>query len=564
MTRMRKKGGDPPANRGISVTLVLALLAVLLAACDPAEGRFRESPAASPGTPQVLRNSEGSEVDNRPSLTYWAELNGNAASIKSSFGEVPFFQEWQRRTGVELHFIQPPGNQGKEALSILLASGELPDLIEYEWINYPGGPEKAINDGYILRLNEIIDQYAPHLKKYLSEHPEIDLQVRTANGSYYAFPFIQGDKRLRTYQGPIIRKDWLDELGLEVPVTIEEWHDVLKAFKERKGAKAPLTFLGVPNPLFGIEGGGFVGAYGIKKDFYQEHGKVKFGAIEPEYKAFLALFRDWFKEGLIDPNLAAVDSETQDTSMILGRSGASIWNAGAGIGTWLPIMKAKDPAVELAPVPYPVLKKGDRPKFGQFAPAVGTSGGVAISTSNRQVEEAVRMLDYGYSPEGHMLFNFGIEGVSYEMKDGYPAYTDLILNNPNRWAPSQALAMYTRASYFGPFVQDVRYMEQYYTLKEQQEAIRLWSDTDASLHNLPTLPKTEEESTEFSVIMQDVNRMVDEMSLKIIYGVEPLDAFEGYVEQIHAMGIDRAIQIQQQSLDRFNQALSVKGMDGNR
>jgi len=168
------------------------------------------------------------------------------------------------------------------------------------------------------------------------------------------------------------------------------------------------------------------------------------------------------------------------------------------------------------------------------------------------------MLDYGYSPEGHMLFNFGIEGVSYEMKDGYPAYTDLILNNPNQWAPSQALAMYTRASYFGPFVQDVRYMEQYYALPEQQEAARLWSDTDAALHILPVLPKTEEESTEFSVIMQDVNRLVDEMSLKIIYGMEPLDAFEGYVEQIHAMGIDRAIQIQQQSLDRYNAALSAR------
>ncbi|WP_232436412.1 extracellular solute-binding protein [Paenibacillus rubinfantis] len=558
MMRKRKGSGAHLAHQGLPVLLMLAMLTVLLGACDLAEGRFRMDSAASAGVSKNVGNYGGSALTNLSPLTYWAELNGNAASIKSSFGEVPFFQEWQRRTGVKLDFIQPPGNQGKEALSVLLASGELPDLIEYEWIHYPGGPEKAINDGYILRLNEIIDQYAPHLKKYLSEHPEIDLQVRTANGSYYAFPFIQGDQRLRTYQGPIIRKDWLDELGLNVPVTIEEWHEVLKAFKERKGAKAPLTFLGVPNPLFGIEGGGFIGAFGIKKDFYQEQGRVKFGAIEPEYKAFLALFRDWYKEGLIDPNLAAVDSETQDTSMILGRSGASIWNAGAGIGTWLPIMKANDPAVELAPAPYPVMKTGDRPKFGQFAPAVGTSGGVAISTSNRQVEEAARMLDYGYSPEGHLLFNFGIEGVSYEMKDGYPAYTDLILNNPNQWAPSQALAMYTRASYFGPFVQDVRYMEQYYTLEEQQEAIRLWSDTDASLHNLPTLPKTEEESTEFSVIMQDVNRIVDEMSLKLIYGIEPLDAFEGYVEQIHAMGIDRAIQIQQQSLDRYNQALSAK------
>ncbi|MGG6312439.1 extracellular solute-binding protein [Paenibacillus macerans] len=554
---MRKGQGRRGLSAARGLLAMLLMLVALLGACDRNEGQSRAQEAASAGHP-VRQPDTARLSEERVSMTYWAELNGNAASIKPRFSEVPFFQEWQRRTGVKLEFIQPPANQGKEAISILLASGELPDLIEYEWIHYPGGPEKAISDGYILRLNEIIDRFAPNLKKYLSEHPDIDRQVRTANGSYYAFPFIQGDQRLRTYQGPIIRKDWLDELGLEVPGTIDEWHDVLKAFKERKGAEAPLTFLGVPNPLFGIEGGGFIGAFGIKKDFYQEQGRVKFGVIEPEYKEFLALFREWYKEGLIDPNLAAVDSETQDTNMILGRSGASIWNAGAGIGTWLPVLQARDAAAELAPAPYPVFNKGEHPKFGQFAPAVGASGGVAISANNRHVEEAARMLDYGYGPEGHMLFNFGIEGVSYEMKGGYPAYTDLILNNPDRWAPSQALAMYTRASYFGPFVQDVRYMEQYYTLTEQQEAIRLWSDTDAALHNLPTLPKTEAESTEFSVIMQDVNRIVDEMSLKIIFGIEPLEAFDGYVEQIQAMGIDRAIQIQQQSLDRFNQALPVK------
>lgn len=493
--------------------------------------------------------------NNDGKLTYWAELNGNAASIKSSFNEVPFFQEWQRRTGVNLQFIRPPANQAKEAINVLLTSGELPDMIEYEWSNYPGGPEKAIKDGYILRLNDVIDQYAPHLKQYLTEHPDIDMQIRTANGSYYAFPFIQGDDKLRTYQGPIIRKDWLDELGLDVPTTIDEWHTVLQAFKDKQGAEAPLTFLGVPNPLFGIEGGGFIGAFGIKKGFYVEDGQIKFGAQEPEYKAFLSLFREWYAEGLIDKNLAAVDSETQDTNMTTGRSGAGIWNAGAGIGTWLPILQEIDPQAKLVPAPYPVMNQGDRPKFGQLAPAIGSSG-VAISSNSHHVEEAARMLDYGYGPEGHLLFNFGIEGVSFEMKDGYPTYTETILKNPDKWSPAQALAMYTRASYFGPFVQDTRYMEQYYTLPEQKEAVQLWSSTDAVLHQVPTLPKTEKESTEMSVIMQEVNKVVDEMSLKIIFGIEPVDAFDTYVEQLKSLQIDRAIEIQQQALERYNRAVS--------
>ncbi|NBD28123.1 extracellular solute-binding protein [Paenibacillus sp. T1] len=484
-------------------------------------------------------------------LTYWAELNGNAASAKQRFRDVPFFQEWQRETGVNLTFIQPPANQAKEAINVLLASGELPDMIEYDWSNFPGGPEKAIKDGYILRLNDAIDRYAPNLKAYLDAHPDIDKQIRTADGSYYAFPFVQEDDRLRTYQGPILRKDWLDELGLDVPETIADWHAVLQAFKERKGVEAPLTFLGVPNPLFGIEGGAFIGAYGIKKGFYLENGQVKFGPQEPGYKSFLALLRDWYAEGLIDPNFAAVDSETQDVSMLTGRSGASIWNAGAGIGTWLPLLRQRDPAAELTAAPYPVLHRGERPKFGQKAPSIGSSGGVAIAKTSANVEEAVRLLDYGYGPEGHMLFNFGIEGLSYEMKDGYPKYTDLIMSNPDKLAPSQALAMYTRASYNGPFVQDVRYMEQYYAMPEQKEAIRLWSDTDTDSHMLPATPKTEKESAELSVIMQDASTLVDEMSLKFILGIEPLEGFDAYVGTLKSLGIDRAVAIQQTAFDRF-------------
>ncbi|WP_438444049.1 extracellular solute-binding protein [Gorillibacterium sp. sgz5001074] len=483
-------------------------------------------------------------------MTYWAELNGNAGSVKPTFQEVPFFQEWQKRTGVRLKFIQPPANQAKEALNVLLASGELPDMIEYEWNRFPGGPVKAINDGYILRLNDLIDKHAPHLKAYLKEHPEIDKQLKTDDGSYYVFPFIRGDDLLRTYQGPILRKDWLDELGLPLPETIEDWHTVLKAFKERKGVLAPLTFLGVPNTLFGVEHGGFVGAFGVKKGFYQEDGKVKFGPLEAGYKQFLLTFRQWYAEGLIDRNFATSDAKTLDSSMVTGRSGATIWNAGAGIGKWQPLLTERDAKAQLEPAPYPVLKRGEQPKFGQRSYSYEGTGGVAISRKSLHAEEAVQLLDYGYSPEGHMLFNFGVEGVSYRMEDGQPKYTELITNHPDKLAPAQALAMYTRVSYFGPFVQDLRFMDQFYTLPQQKKAVRIWSDTDADRYMMPQIPMTEKENAEFSSIMNDVTALVDEMSLKLILGMEPPESFEAYNAQIKQLKIDRAIQLQQMALDR--------------
>lgn len=527
--------------------LILLLAVLVLSGCFAGERGQRQdfSPAVEPE-----EEAGGAQLPGRE-LTYWAELNGNAGSVRPTFMDVPFFQEWQKRTGVRLKFIQPPANRAKEALNVLLASGEVPDMIEYEWERFPGGPQKAINDGFIRKLNDVIDRYAPNLKRYLQEHPEVDKQVKTAEGSYYLFPFIRESDQLRTFQGPIIRRDWLDDLGLGVPETIEEWYTVLKAFKEKKGAEAPLSFLGVPNALQAMENGAFSGAFGVIKGFYLLDGRVKYGPLEPGYKAFIATFRQWYKEGLIDRNIAAVDTRSLDASILSGRSGATIWNAGAGIGTWQPLLTAADPEARLAGAPYPVLRKGERPFYGQRSHYV-SSGGVAISAKSDQVVKAVRMLDYGYSPEGHMFFNFGMKGISYTMKGDYPQYTDLILRNPDKLAPSQALAMYSRASYFGPFVQDERYAEQYYSLPQQREAVKLWADTDVDAHLLPPTPKTELENAELSVIMQDVSLLVDEMSLKLILGIEPMEAYDSYLDKIRSMRIDRALEIQETALARYN------------
>lgn len=165
---------------------------------------------------------------------------------------------------------------------------------------------------------------------------------------------------------------------------------------------------------------------------------------------------------------------------------------------------------------------------------------------------AARLLDYGYSEAGHMLFNFGIEGTSYKLENGYPKYTDLIMKNPDKLAPAQAMSMYIRANYSGPFVQDKRYIEQYLALPTQRDAVGIWQKTDMGKYQLPPITPTPEESSEFAKIMTDINTLVDEMTLKIILGTEPLDSFEKYQEKMKSLKLDRAIQIQKAALDRYN------------
>lgn len=77
--------------------------------------------------------------------------------------------------------------------------------------------------------------------------------IKTDDGNYFAFPFIRGEDKLCYTVGGFVRQDWHEELGMEVPTTVDEWHDVLTAFKEEKGAEAPLALTGpisrTPIPL---------------------------------------------------------------------------------------------------------------------------------------------------------------------------------------------------------------------------------------------------------------------------------------------------------------------------
>jgi len=553
-------------KRIVAILTGLSMTVTLLAGCGDAKKQesVQNAPKAeSSSQTETSSASQTAEENNSTDgftypltdgskLTYWAELNQNVSANYVNLGETPFAQAWMEQTGVEIDFQHPPANQGKEQFSLLLADGNLPDLMEYAWMSYPGGPEKAIQDGNIIALNDVFEQYCPNLMKYLEENPDIERMIKTDEGHYYVFPFIRGDDALCNTIGLMLREDWLKELNLEVPTTIDEWHTVLTAFKEKKGATAPFTWEYTMGALTQVNP--FAYAYGTTQEFYKgTDGKIYFGAVEEGYKEYLTTFNQWYKEGLLDQDLATLALDQVSAKMTNGSAGASMGWAGSRMGTWINAAQATDSDYMLVAAPYPTLVKGDKPEMGQIDNRYPNQGCVAITTSCQDVETAARLLDYAYSEEGHMLFNFGIEGESFTMIDGYPTYTDTILNNPDGWSVAQSLSAYIRGNYNGPFVQDIRYLEQYYTIDNQKETNAVWGATNAASYKIPPITPTAEESKEFSTIMNEINTYRDEMTLKFIFGTENLDDFEDYVKTIENMGLKRALEIQNAALERYQE-----------
>lgn len=497
-------------------------------------------------------NSEGTDkpvypMDTNDTFSYWAPINGNLITFTTNLADAPVGKAIAEATGVKVEYIHPTDGQAEEQFNLLLASTKLPDVLEYDWSIYPGGPEKAITDGVIIPLNDLIDQYAPNLKKLLESDPELDKMVKTDSGQYYAFPMVRNSEGV-VFRGPMLRKDWLDELSLEVPVTIDDWHTVLTAFKEKKGAVAPLTAL-YQNKMNLQDA--FFGAYKTSHGFYiNDEGKVNFGPLDPQYKDVMTLFRQWYSEGLIDKDFPIVERNTLDKRLLNGESGATVFLLGGGMGKWLESGKAQDPAFDLVAAPYPVVNAGERPFTGQrdFKYNPKASAAITTSASKEELETIVKWLDFAFSEQGTMIYNFGIEGESYTIENGVPTFTDMIVKN-EKYTSQQMLAQYTIPN--GAY--QMHEQKTTNTFPQQDDAVKIWAETDAEKHIMPAfITPTVDESKKVAQTMTAINTYLEEMFIKFIMGNEPIDNFDKFVKQLEDMGIRDVITIYQDALDRYN------------
>lgn len=486
----------------------------------------------------VTKTEDGKNV-----FSWWIPLYPNVAQNASSFSEVPLYQEVEKRTNTKINFIHPPAGQETEQFNIMIASGEYPDIITRDFFTYKGGPQKAIDDGVIIELDPYLKEYAPNYMKILKENPQWEKESTLDSGKHYTMASFRGDDYLLCWFGPQIRKDLLDKAGLPVPETIDEWDTVLRAFKNM-GIKYPLTSKGLQIHW------GWLGAYGVGENYYQENGVVKYAPMEKGYKDFIAQMAKWYKDGLLDPDFATQDAKTFDTKILTGDVGAYNTGAGGGMGKFIPVLAQNIPGAKLVGAKYPSLVKGQKAKYGQRDDNYFRSTSTSVSTNAKNPAEVVKFLDFGYSEEGHMLYNFGIEGTSYEMKDGYPTYTEYITKNSEGMSMAAALCRYTASSYCGPFVQDKRYYEQYLPYPEQKEAIKLWSDHDAVL-KLPPITFKEEESAFIATKSTEIETYAKECIIKFIMGQISIDNYDEFVSTLKKMGVDDVLKKYQAAYNRY-------------
>lgn len=477
--------------------------------------------------------------EDKPTLTVWAYWTNS--DLYSDQGDWEYWQAIEEACNVNLEFLDSSG--GKDALSLLAGTDDLPDIIiDYDG-TFPGGVQKMLMDGSIISLNELMDNGSlPNFKAYLESDPDVDKLCKNNEGEYAWVPMIRTPDSPLVFNGNMIRQDWLDELGLEMPTTLDEMEQVLLAFKDQKGCDAGFSFIYGNYSLI-------VNSFGIMEGMYVDaDNKVHFGAIEDEYLDFLTLFNDWMNKGIIDPDGFTQDADSFFAKVASGRTGL-VWGYTGGTLGKIQTMEETTPEMDFEPMPNPVQNEGDTFAVDQSSYRVNNIGGT-ISATCKNPEAAARVLDYNFSEEGNMLANYGKEGVTYEMVNGKPEFTDFVLHNPDGLSIEKALSIYAGCNN-KPFLVQKDYMLGGYAYDVQKKSLEVWATPDATIKAMPPQTMTEEEVAEYNSIMTDIQTYVDEYKLKFILGTESLDNFPQFVENIKNMGIERAIEIRQAEYDRY-------------
>ncbi len=497
----------------------------------------------------VVQTDGGSilPVKKSVTLTIWAANLG--AAVIPNLKDAACYKAFEEATGVKINFIHPPVSQEKEVLNITIASNDLPDMIENINTYYRGGLSKAYADGVIIDMKPLMELYAPNLVALYKEYPDLNAEVETIDGRYYAVPWIKGSNAIRTQNGLIMRKDLLDKLKINVPTNFEEFERTLKAFKD-SGVKVPLEL-----SKFDLKRESIAGIFGLEGNtgYILENGKVQYWAYSERFIDYITTLAKWREEGWLDPDFATLTDNIKNARISNGEVAIYYGPAGSGFSRFLGATRID--GFDLVGVPY--LNQ----KFTQvdgFA-SVG-AGATSITTSNKNREIAMAWLDYAFSEAGNLAINFGYEGETYKMIDGYPTYTDFVTKNLTGLPFGDAGRLTARAFGSGPMVQDKRYGDQFWNLSQQQDALATWSkgvaETAKDAHKVyGTL--TPEESQSVATKLNEINTLTEQMQIKFINGIEPLSKIKDFQEQLKKFGIEEILALRQKAHDAYVEKFPV-------
>lgn len=549
----------------ISLCLSILILAAMLAGC--ASGSVEPEPSAETDvttTPETVAEAPREEpeetreaeteapaeaepvrvslpiVQEPTTYTLWTAVHPAYVNMIDDMAELLLWDTIAQRTNISFNFTAVNGMAETEQFNLMTAGGDYTDVICH-MNNYSSGIDAAIEDEVIIDLSELLPDNCPTYWNLISNDQQALKTLTTETGKMGTIASLYAEGTGGDSNGCILRYDWLDSWGMEVPSSFDELHDYLLKARDEYGAVSELAA--------DANSGMFMSGYNIA-NFTVVDGQVNYMYLQDEYYDYLQMITQWYSEGLFDPDFYTIS----DTSVYAKRIANDQLSMSDGSAALISIIYplVSDPAspIVLGPMAYPTPTGSEQIHVGNPRQLIKENDSWAISTGCQDPMPLLSLVEYMFSDEGILLYNYGVEGVSFEYdENGEPQFNDFIANNDEVPFDAQVY-LYTGANI--PSRDDPTKSYVGYT-DEQWLAVEVFGNQSDGAYAYPSYATmTSDEESQYAEIATDVETLAESAVLQFVIGQEPLTeaAWQDCVESMKALGADTMVSIKQAAYDR--------------
>lgn len=328
----------------------------------------------------------------------------------------PIIAEIEKKTNTDITLNLANSSNVLSDYSILVASGSVPDVTVLSAFQY----YQFVDQGIYLEVDDLVEKYGQNIKKAVGDVWDSSWKTLDIDGKHYAIPKVTSPGKYLT----VARKDWMENLGIETPETLDQYIDMVKRFttedpdKNGQNDTYGLSYVGAGSNSAYVTGFAHIfGAYGIQPNIHMiKDNKLHASSVSPEYKEAVKTIAQLYQEGVIDPEFFIQKADQAKQKAATGKIGSSVgwWSLVPEILMQQWSMKEINPDAEWAILP---AIKGPEGKAGFRAqPAIQTT--ISISKDTENPVAVMKLLDYIVSEEGWQLASKGIAGVHYDPATG--------------------------------------------------------------------------------------------------------------------------------------------------
>lgn len=513
-------------------------------------------PDEEPGEPESVQAQQHDFKANLPlseqpatvsALSKYPNLMGPLSALNiSEYTQFDYWSYLTEITNVDVEFTYISFMAWTEQYNLFIVAGEYTDMV-FEG-SYTSGLLAGVEDDFILDMTSYIEEYAPN---YYSRVLDYDYEDKVTTEGYW-LSFSSFYDEFRENQGLLIRKDWLDALGLDIPETWDEYYNVLTAFKTEydpfitiniNSECAMTNFGGYDFPLYSVGNSNL--------PYYQIDGTIYCSINEDGYKEYLQTLNQYYKDGIIEKDFMtrSYDPMSSEFNGWISTNNLGLWNASIeGISTVNNL--EKDEGFEITAAIGPVENEGAVKRCSTIS--ITDMPSVILTTGCKDIELVMRWMDFWYTDEGVLLYNYGIEGVDYTEDGSGVVFDNSVVNNEYVLSLDQYLRARTPFAMLTGVAIRTRTATQYDDL--QIYAWDLW--TSVTVDGDRAIPAgaelSAEASSERSAVAADIATYADERIPRFIMGELSFESdWDEYVRVIDSMNLARCIELTQDACNEY-------------